>query len=135
MCIIYQLWYNYDVQVYSQPTFEVLEGKASDATMGMFAFRNFIPRLLLRGLYITLATLIAAMLPFFADISALIGAFGFTPLDFIFPMLFYNMVFKPSRRSFIFLINALIIVGLFGCIAAIRQIVHDPRTYRIFANL
>ena len=126
--------------MYSQPTFEILEGKASDATMGMFSFRNFIPRLLLRGFYITLATLIAAMIPFFADISALIGAFGFTPLDFVLPMLFYNMVFKPSRRSFIFLINALIIVvftivGILGCIAAIRQIVLDARAYRLFANL
>ena len=80
------------------------------------------------------------MIPFFADISALIGAFGFTPLDFVLPMLFYNMVFKPSRRSFIFLINALIIVvftivGILGCIAAIRQIVLDARAYRLFANL
>ena len=126
--------------MYSQPTFEVIEGKASDPTVGRFSFRNLIPRLILRGFYVALATFVAALLLFFADINGLIGAFGFTPLDFILPMLFYNMVFKPSRRSFIFLINALIIVvftivGILGCIAAIRQIVLDARAYRLFANL
>jgi quinol-cytochrome oxidoreductase complex cytochrome b subunit len=80
------------------------------------------------------------MIPFFGDLNALLGSFGFTPLDFVLPMLFYNMVFKPSRRSFIFVINVLIIVvftivGAIGCIAAVRQIVLDAKTYKLFANL
>ena len=127
-------------QVYSQPTFEVLEGKSGDASDGRFTLRNLIPRLFLRSLYVSVATLIAAMLPFFGDIVAVIGAFGFLPLDFIVPLLFYNMTFKPSKRSLIFWINTLIavffsIVAVLGCIAAIRQIYLDADSYKLFANL
>ena len=126
--------------MYSQPTFGVIEGRASDPTLGRFSFRNLIPRLTLRGFYVALATFVAALLLFFADINGLIGAFGFTPLEFILPMLLYNIAFKPSRRSLIFLINALIIVvftimGVLGCIAAVRQIFLDAKAYRLFANL
>ena len=127
-------------QVYSQPTFEALEGKSGDASDGRFTLRNLIPRLFLRSVYVSVATLIAAMLPFFGDIVAVIGAFGFLPLDFIVPLVFYNMTFKPSKRSMIFWINTLIavffsIVAVLGCIAAIRQIYLDADSYKLFANL
>ena len=127
-------------QVYSQPTFEALEGKSGDASDGRFTLRNLIPRLFLRSVYVSVATLIAAMLPFFGDIVAVIGAFGFLPLDFIVPLLFYNMTFKPSKRSMIFWFNTLIavffsIVAVLGCIAAIRQIYLDADSYKLFANL
>ena len=126
-------------QVYSQPTFEALEGKSGDASDGRFSLRNLIPRLFLRSVYVSVATLIAAMLPFFGDIVAVIGAFGFLPLDFIVPLLFYNITFKPSKRSLIFWINTLIalvfsILAVLACIAAIRQIYLDADTYKLFAN-
>ncbi|MCO5603658.1 hypothetical protein L7F22_057809 [Adiantum nelumboides] len=126
--------------VYSQPTFEVLEGKASDAKEGRFSARNLLPRLVLRGSFVAITTFISAMLPFFGDINALIGAFGFLPLDFIFPMIFYNIVFQPSRRSVAFWFNTLIafafvLVCIIGCIAAVRQIVLDANNYKLFANL
>ena len=89
-------------QVYSQPTFEVLEGKLGDPSNGKFSLRNLIPKLYLRSVYIRVATLIAVMLPFFADIVAVLGAFAIMPLDFIFPLLFYNITFKPSKRSLVF---------------------------------
>jgi hypothetical protein len=138
ICVILQLFAV--ALVYSQPTFEVLEGKSGDASNGRFSLRNLIPRLLLRSVYVSVATLIAAMLPFFSDIVGLIGAFGCMPLDFIFPAIFYNITFKPSKRSLIFWINTLIavifsFVGLLACIAAIRQIVVDANSYKLFANL
>lgn len=126
--------------VYSQPTFEVLEGRASDASVGRFSLRNLLPRMVLRGLYVALTTLFASMIPFFGDINGLIGAFGFLPLDFIFPMIFYNLVFKPSRRSLIFWFNTLIalvyaLLCVLGSIAAVRQIALDANSYKLFANL
>ncbi|KAJ7552890.1 hypothetical protein O6H91_06G074700 [Diphasiastrum complanatum] len=126
--------------VYSQPTFEIIEGRASDVEKGKFAMRNLLPRLVLRSGFIAVATLIAAMIPFFGDINAFIGAFGFTPLDFVFPMILYNVNFKPSRRTLIFWVNIIIIVvfttiGLLGCISAIRQIIVDSQNYKLFANL
>ena len=127
-------------QVYSQPTFEVLEGKWGDPSNGKFSLRNLIPRLFLRSVYVSVATLIAAMLPFFGDIVAVIGAFGFLPLDFIVPLLFYNIKFKPSKRSLVFWINTLIavicsILAVLGCIASIRQISLDAKSYKLFTNL
>jgi len=138
ICIILQLFAL--ALVYSQPIFEVLEGKSGDASTGRFSLRNLIPRLFLRSVYVSVATLIAAMLPFFGDIIAVFGAFGFMPLDFVFPVVFYNITFKPSKRSLIFWINTLIavlfsILGLLGCIAAIRQIYVDANSYKLFANL
>jgi len=138
ICVLLQLFAV--ALVYSQPTFEVLEGKSGDASNGRFSLRNLIPRLFLRSVYVSVATLIAAMLPFFGDIVGVIGAFGFMPLDFVFPLLFYNITFKTSKKSLIFWINTLIalifsILGVLGCIAAIRQISIDASSYKLFANI
>lgn len=71
---------------------------------------------------------------------ALFGAFGCIPLDFILPMIFYNVTFKPSKRGFVFWVNTLIavasmvLVGM-GAIASVRQIILDAKAYRLFANM
>lgn len=80
------------------------------------------------------------MLPFFGDIMALFGAFGFIPLDFILPMIFYNLTFKPSKKSLVYWGNNSIavvstILSLVGAAASVRQIVVDAKTYRLFANM
>ncbi|KAH8951179.1 hypothetical protein BDL97_09G013600 [Sphagnum fallax] len=102
--------------------------------------RNVVPRLVLRSTYVSLATFLAAMLPFFGDIVSLVGAFGYTPLDFVLPMLFYQLVFKPSRRTYMFWLNWVIIVtfttvGIVGCIATVRHIAIDANNYKLFANV
>ena len=98
------------------------------------------PRLISRSLSVIIATIFAAMLPFFGDLMALIGALGFVPLDFIMPMFFYNVTFKPSKGGYIFWINTLIVgvssvLVVVGGVASIRQIVLDAQAYRLFANL
>ncbi|XP_021821719.1 GABA transporter 1-like [Prunus avium] len=126
--------------VYLQPTNEVFEKKFADPKMPQFSTRNVVPRLILRSLSVVVATTFAAMLPFFGDIMALLGAFGCIPLDFILPMIFYNATFKPSKQSLIFWVNTLIagvsflLVGV-GAVASVRQIVIDAKTYRLFANM
>jgi predicted branched-subunit amino acid permease len=80
------------------------------------------------------------MLPFFGDINSLIGAFGFMPLDFVLPVIFFNLTFKPSKRSPIFWLNVIIAVvfstlGAIAAIAAVRQIVLDAKNYQLFANV
>ncbi|KAF3327696.1 GABA transporter 1-like protein [Carex littledalei] len=126
--------------IYLQPTNEVLEGLFGDVTKDQFSARNVIPRLIFRSISVAVATTIAAMLPFFGDINGVIGAFGFLPLDFLMPSIFYNITFKPSRRSLIFWINtALIVVFTFitvlANVAAIRQIALDANSYKLFANV
>lgn len=127
-------------QVYLQPTNEVLERTFGDPTSKQFSPRNLVPRIIARSTSVVIAATIAAMLPFFGDINSLIGAFGFIPLDFILPVVFYNLTFNPSKRSFVFWLNILISVvfstlGVIAAIAAVRQIVLDAKTYRLFANV
>jgi hypothetical protein len=80
------------------------------------------------------------MLPFFGDIMALFGAFGCIPLDFILPMVFYNVTFKPSKKGLVFWGNTLIAVvstllAAVGAVASVRQIVLDAKTYSLFADV
>lgn len=128
------------VQVYLQPTNEVLERTFGDARSAEFSSRNAVPRLISRSLSVVISTTIAAMLPFFGDINAVIGAFGFMPLDFILPVIFFNLTFKPSKKSAIFWLNIIIavvfsILGVIAAIAAVRQISLDAKNYRLFADV
>ncbi|CAI0544591.1 unnamed protein product [Linum tenue] len=126
--------------VYLQPTNEVLEGTFADPRSKQFSVRNVVPRVVSRSLSVVVATVVAAMLPFFGDINALIGAFGFIPLDFILPVVFYNLTFKPSKRSIVFWLNSTIAIvfsaiGAISAVAAVRQMSLDAKTYRLFANV
>ncbi|RDY08014.1 GABA transporter 1, partial [Mucuna pruriens] len=126
--------------VYLQPTNVVLEQAFADPKRPEFSPRNVIPRLISRSLAIISATTMAAMLPFFGDMNSVIGAFGYMPLDFILPMIFFNVTFKPSKRSPIFWLNVTIVVtfsalGAIAAVAAVRQIILDAKTYRLFANV
>ncbi|KAJ0663161.1 putative amino acid transporter, transmembrane domain-containing protein [Helianthus annuus] len=126
--------------VYLQPTNEVLERAFADPTRSEFSARNVIPRAISRSISVILATTIAAMLPFFGDINAMIGAFGFLPLDFVLPVVLYNLTFKPSKQSPLFWLNSSIAVifsavGVIAAVAALRQISLDAKTYKLFANV
>ena len=128
------------MQVYLQPTNEVLETTFSDPRSNELSARNVIPRLISRSISVMVATVIAAMLPFFGDINSVIGAFGFIPLDFVLPVLIFNLTFKPSKRSPIYWLNITIAVvfsalGVLGAVAAVRQISLDAKTYKLFANV
>lgn len=123
-----------------QPSNVVLERRFANPEKGQLSLRNFVPRLISRSLSVIIATTFAAMLPFFGDIMALFGAFGCIPLDFILPMVFYNLTFKPSKKGLVFWVNTVIGVGstglsLIGAVASVRQIILDARTYRLFANM
>ncbi|XP_027084345.1 GABA transporter 1 [Coffea eugenioides] len=126
--------------VYLQPTNEVLESTFADPKSSEFSVRNIVPRVILRSISVVISTTIAAMLPFFGDVNALLGAFGFMPLDFVLPVVFFNLTFKPSKRSPIFWLNVTIAVvfgtlGVIGAVAAVRQISLDAKNYRLFANV
>ncbi|XP_057979521.1 GABA transporter 1-like isoform X2 [Malania oleifera] len=128
------------IAIYLQPLNEVLESIFANPKMDQFSLRNVIPRLFCRTLSVIIATTLAAMLPFFGDIMALLGAFACIPLDFILPMVFYNATFKPSKQGPIFWGNTLIAVvslvsTVIGAVASVRQIVLDAKTYRLFANM
>ncbi|KAL8103104.1 putative GABA transporter 2 [Apium graveolens] len=125
--------------VYSQVAYEIMEKKSADVKQGMFSKRNLIPRLILRSLYMIVCGFFAAMLPFFGDVNAIVGAIGFIPLDFILPMLLYNMTYKPPRSSYTFWINKTIMivftcVGLLGSFSSIRKLIHDANKFKLFSS-
>lgn len=125
--------------VYLQPAFEVLEAQFADVNKGRFSIRNLAPRLLGRSLFVGTSSFFAAMLPFFGDINALMGALGYTPIVFVFPIIFAIIVFKPSKHSFKFWFHTGMIVffsilTILGSLAAIGQLSLDAKKYRLFAD-
>ncbi|XP_062147027.1 probable GABA transporter 2 [Alnus glutinosa] len=125
--------------VYSQVAYEIMEKQSADVKQGMFSRRNLVPRLILRTLYMIFCGFFAAMLPFFGDISAVVGAIGFIPLDFILPMLLYNMTYKPAKLSLTYWINISIIIiftgtGIMGSFSSIRQLVLDANKFKLFSS-
>ncbi|KAK7251411.1 hypothetical protein RIF29_34580 [Crotalaria pallida] len=125
--------------VYSQVAYEIMEKKSADVKQGLFSKRNLIPRLILRTIYVVFCGFMAAMLPFFGDINAVVGAIGFIPLDFILPMLLYNMTFKPPKASLTYWINVSIMVvftgaGIMGAFSSIRKLVLDANKFKLFSN-
>lgn len=125
--------------VYSQVAFEIMEKKSADTAQGMFSKRNLIPRVMLRTTYMVVCGFFAAMLPFFGDITSVVGAIGFIPLDFILPMLLYNMTHKPSKSSAVYVVNISIIViftgvGLLGAVSSFRKLILDAKEFKLFSN-
>ncbi|KAG8371207.1 hypothetical protein BUALT_Bualt13G0063300 [Buddleja alternifolia] len=119
--------------VYLQPTNVVLERTFADPKSGEFSTRNVVPRVISRSLSVIVATIISAMLPFFGDINAVMGAFGCMPLDFVLPVIFFNLTFKPTKTSLIFWLNVVIavvfsVLGVIASVAAVRQINLDAKT-------
>lgn len=119
--------------------YEMIEKKSADVNQGKFSRRNVIPRLILRAIYMIFCGFVAAMLPFFGDINAVIGAVGFIPLDFVLPMALYNLAVKPSTRSFTYWINIFIMVvftgvGLLGAFSSVRELVLDANKFKLFSN-
>ncbi|CAO1948330.1 unnamed protein product [Urochloa humidicola] len=125
--------------VYSQVAYEIMEKSSADASQDRFSRRNLVPRLLLRTLYLAFCAFVAAMLPFFGDIVGVVGAVGFIPLDFVLPVLMYNMALAPSRRSPVFVVNTAVMglfagVGAIGAFASIRKLVLDAGQFKLFSN-
>lgn len=125
--------------VYSQVAYEIMEKKSADVNEGMFSKRNLIPRIILRSLYMIFCGFFAAMLPFFGDINGVVGAIGFIPLDFILPMLLYNMTYKPTRSSLTYWLNISIIIvfsgaGILGSVSSIRKLVLDASKFKLFSS-
>lgn len=116
-----------------------MERKSGDAKQGVFSRRNLIPRLILRTFYMSLCGFFAAMFPFFGDINSVVGAVGFIPLDFILPMILYNISHKPPMTSMTYWVNVFIVVaftgaGILGCFASVRNLVFDAKKFKLFSS-
>jgi hypothetical protein len=125
--------------VYSQVAYEIMEKRSADAAHGRFSRRNLVPRVALRTGYVAACALVAAALPFFGDIVGVVGAVGFIPLDFVLPVVMYNVALAPPRRSLVYVANVAIIVvftavGLIGAFASVRKLVLDAGQFKLFSD-
>lgn len=103
------------------------------------SLHNSLCRLAITTVYIVIITVIAAAVPFFGDFVALCGAIGFTPLDFIIPIIAFLKVRKP-KNPLVKLVNVSIvvvysIVAILGAIGAIQFIHKDTQRYKFFADM
>ncbi|XP_058198653.1 GABA transporter 1-like [Rhododendron vialii] len=132
-------------QIYCRPTYAYFEERMlSNKTTSSLPLRNHIIRLLFTSIYMALITLIAAAMPFFGDFVAICGAIGFTPLDFVFPVLAYMKAGKAPRdtkiRYSLMILNLAIatwfsVVAVLGCVGAVRFIVDDVKTFKFFHDM
>ncbi|XP_020519783.1 GABA transporter 1 isoform X3 [Amborella trichopoda] len=134
-----------EIQIYCRPTYAYFEeNMLSKDQTGLFRIRNRLVRLFATSLYMVLITCIAAAMPFFGDFVAICGAVGFTPLDFVMPLIAYVKVGKlPKNRSLGLSVKALNLfiavwfsgVAILGCIGAVRFTVKDAQTYKFFYDM
>ncbi|KAI3773040.1 hypothetical protein L6452_04237 [Arctium lappa] len=129
-------------QIYCRPTYAYFEEKmASHEQTGRFPVRNHLQRLVFTSLYMGLITLVAAAMPFFGDFVSICGAIGFTPLDFVFPVLAHLKAGRmPKHSSPVVILNIVIAawfsaVAVMGCIGAVKFIIDDVKTYKFFYDM
>ncbi|CAA3014213.1 GABA transporter 1-like [Olea europaea subsp. europaea] len=132
-------------QIYCRPTYAYFEGKIlSKELNSRLVIVQFLRRLFYTSIYMGLVTLVASAMPFFGDFVSICGAIGFTPLDFVFPVLAHIKAGRiPSNTKLRFpvlLLNIAIaiwfsIVAVLGCIGAVRFIILDTNTYRFFHDM
>jgi hypothetical protein len=125
-------------QIYCRPTYEWAENVFMDFKQGPWSMRNVICRLLITTTYSIFMTLISCAIPFFGSFLALIGSVGFTPLDYIIPVLLHNSSMKPSlpRRIAHYLCAlTFIVIAILGFIGASYWINYFISIYSFFGNV
>ncbi|KAL3531267.1 hypothetical protein ACH5RR_010589 [Cinchona calisaya] len=130
-------------QIYCRPTYAYFEERfLCTKPEKKIALQNYLVRFAFSLVYMSIITLVASAVPFFGDFVAICGAIGFTPLDFVFPILAHLKAGRKPRTChlLVLLLNIAIatwfsIVAVLGCIGAVRFIVEDIKTYRFFHDM
>ncbi|KAL6785098.1 hypothetical protein ACKKBG_A02425 [Auxenochlorella protothecoides x Auxenochlorella symbiontica] len=92
-------------------------------------------RLITRGIYVVLTTLIAAIMPFFGAMAGLVGALAFFPLTVFFPFRCWRTVYMPSGwfNTMLYVIEfGMALVCIAATIASFRNIIVSWSTFKIF---
>ena len=97
------------------------------------------PRFALRTAYVAACALMAAALPFFGDVVGVVGTVGFIPLDFVLPVVMYNVALATPRCSPVYLANVAIMVvftgvGVIGAVASVPKLALDAGKFKLFSD-
>ncbi|XP_042014232.1 proline transporter 1-like isoform X1 [Salvia splendens] len=127
------------LHIFASPMYEYLDTKFGIKGSAL-AVRNLTFRILVRGGYLAITSLVSALLPFLGDFMSLTGAVSTFPLTFILANHMY-LIAKKNRLSFLQKKWHWLNVVLFSCmsvaaaVAAVRLIVVHSTTYDVFADL
>ncbi|XP_048556875.1 probable proline transporter 2 [Triticum urartu] len=128
------------LHIFASPMYEYLDTRFGSGHGGPFAIHNVVFRVGVRGGYLTVNTLVAAMLPFLGDFMSLTGALSTFPLTFVLANHMYLMVKGPKLSAFQKGWHWLNVVGfsllsVTAAAAALRLIILDSSTYHLFADM
>lgn len=128
------------LHIFASPMYEYLDTRYGSGHGGPFAIHNVMFRVLVRGGYLTVNTLLAAMLPFLGDFMSLTGALSTFPLTFVLANHMYLMVKRQKlsalQKCWHWLnVGGFSLLSVTAAVAALRLIMVDSRTYHLFADL
>ncbi|OAY46188.1 proline transporter 2 isoform X1 [Manihot esculenta] len=127
------------LHIFASPMYEYLDTKFGIKGSAL-ALRNLSFRLGVRGGYLSMNTLVSALLPFLGDFESLTGAISTFPLTFILA----NHMYLRAKKSELTKLQKKwhwLNVCFFSCmsvaaaVAALRLIAVDSKTYHVFADL
>ncbi|KAL6328137.1 hypothetical protein AAG906_034280 [Vitis piasezkii] len=127
------------LHIFASPMYEYMDTRYG-ITGSTLSFRNLSFRILVRGGYLAINTLVSAMLPFLGDFMSLTGAISTFPLTFVLANHMY-LVAKDKKLNSLQKLWHWLNVCFFGCmsiaaaVAALRLIAVDSKTYNLFADL
>ncbi|XP_051143546.1 proline transporter 1-like [Andrographis paniculata] len=127
------------LHIFASPMYEFLDTKYNIKGSSLKA-RNLSFRTGVRGAYVGLVSLVAAMLPFLGDFMTLTGALSTYPLTFILAHHMY-LVAKRNKLSLAqkgwhwLNIAFFCSLAVAAAVSAVRLIVADSETYHLFADI
>ncbi|RZC82197.1 hypothetical protein C5167_044984 [Papaver somniferum] len=126
--------------IFESPMYEYLDTKFGPTKGGAFSLTHISFRVLVRGGYLTINTIVSALLPSLGDFMSLTGAFSTLPLTFILANHMYLMAKKhklsmPQKSWHWLNIAFFSVISVAAWVSAVRLILADSKTYNIFADL
>ncbi|CAM8886882.1 unnamed protein product [Rhodiola kirilowii] len=128
------------LHIFASPMYEYMDTRFGNIKGGALTLHNLSFRTMVRGGYLAVNTLVAALLPFLGDFMSLTGALSTFPLTFILANHMYLMA-KGNKMGSIQKAWHWLNVVLFGCmsvaaaVAALKLISGHSKTYHVFADL
>ncbi|KAG4390777.1 hypothetical protein GLYMA_05G043000v4 [Glycine max] len=128
-----------EIQMFVAPIHEALDTKFLEIDKAMHSGENLKRLFLLRALFFTGNTFVAAAFPFMGDFVNFLGSFSLVPLTFMFPsMVFIKVKGRTARIEkkawhwFNIVFSFLLTIAT--TISAIRLIVNNIQKYHFFAD-
>ncbi|PKU71937.1 probable proline transporter 2 [Dendrobium catenatum] len=127
------------LHIFASPMYEYLDTKYGRGG-SPFALKNILFRIIVRGGYLTINTLLSALLPFLGDFMSLTGALSTFPLTFVLANHMYLMAnmkkLSVPRKAWHWLnVLGFSSLALIAAISAVRLVTVDSKTYHLFADI